>query len=422
MAKLNKLSAAKVAKTKKPGRYGDGGGLWLHVSQGKGHVNRSWVFRYTIQDAEYLRSHPNKKGRAREMGLGAYPDFTLEEARERARKQRKLLADDIDPLEARNTERHTHRLQEARVVTFKTCAEEYIQNNKAGWKNAKHASQWENTLATYAYPHIGDLPVAEIDTNLVLKALRPIWETKAETARRVRGRIEAVLNYATVCEYRDGDNPARWRGHLNNVLPNLRKGVHFAAMPYADLPAFMKRLRENENMSARALEFTILSGVRTSQTIGATWDEIDFDNKMWIVPAERMKAEREHRVPLSDRMVEILTNLPREGDGAGFVFPGARNGRGLTNMAMLEALKHMDSNGYTVHGFRSTFRDWCAEQTAYANEVAEMALAHVVGDKTEAAYRRGDLLEKRIRLMQDWARYCEAPAVEASVVPMRAGA
>lgn len=391
MRGINKLSAAKVAKTTKPGRYGDGGGLWLNVTN---TGTKSWIFRYMLD------------GKVRQMGLGSVNDRSLVRARQRAQEYRELLLDKIDPLTHRNAQHRAQRLEETRTVTFRACAEEYIRDNKAAWKNAKHASQWQNTLSAYAYPIIGDLSVASIDTNLVLKVLRPIWQDKPETARRVRGRIEAILSYATVSEYRAGDNPARWRGHLSEVLPKVGKVKHHTALPYADLPALMMDLRFNDSVSARALEFTILCAARTGEVIGAKWPEIDLDAKVWTIPAERMKSSREHRVALSERAVEILQSLPRESD---FVFPGGRKGKGLSNMAMLELLKGMTSNGLTVHGFRSTFRDWCAEQTSYANEVAEMALAHVVGDKVEAAYRRGDMFERRARLMHDWARYCETP-------------
>lgn len=403
---LHKLTAKEVENLDKPGRYGDGGGLWLQVSK---WGTKSWTFRYMLG------------GRARQMGLGSIHTFRLKEARERARQFRQLVADGIDPIEARRSERTAARAENAKRLTFKEAAEKYIAAHKAGWRNEKHGDQWAATLERYAFPIAGDLSVADVDTPHILKILEPIWATKTETASRVRGRIESVLDWAAARNYRQGDNPARWRGHLDKLLPaktKVRKVKHREAMPYVDVPAFMATLRGMESVSARALEFTVLTAARTGETIGARWQEIDLAAKVWNVPASRTKSGREHRVPLPDRIIEMLSTLPTE-NGNEFVFIGARKSRGLSNMAMLELLRGIGDKGLTVHGFRSSFRDWAAEQTNYPREVAEAALAHVVSDRVEAAYRRSDLFEKRRRLMREWSRYCAAPAHQGDVVPMR---
>jgi integrase len=413
---VNKLSAVKVNKLSKPGRYGDGGGLWLQVSQvGKG-ITKSWLFRYMLH------------GKARQMGLGPLHTVSLADARERARQARALLLDDIDPIDARRGRRDEAKAEAAKRITFKDAAEKYITAHRAGWKNEKHGEQWTATLRTYAYPVIGELSVAAVETSHIMKILddndNPLWTTKTETASRVRGRMEAVLDWAKARHYRTGENPARWRGHLDKLLPaksKVRRVKHHDAMPYADVPAFVADLRDNDSVSARALEFTILTAVRTGEAIGAKWSEFDFAAKVWTVPGERTKSGREHRVPLSDRALEILASVPRE-DGNEHVFIGGRKGAGLSNMAMLELLRGMVENGLTVHGFRSSFRDWAGESTNFPREVAEAALAHVLPDKTEAAYRRGDALEKRRRLMDAWARYCARPVTAGDVVTLPARA
>lgn len=403
--RINQLSAAQVAKEARPGRYGDGNGLWLQVSQ---FGTKAWIFRFMLN------------GRARQMGLGSVETFSLKEARERARAARQLLADGVDPIEARNERKSTARADEAKRVTFADAAERYIKAHAPGWRSAKHADQWTATLDTYAKPIIGDLSVADVDTAHVMKVLEPIWTEKPETASRVRGRMEAVLDWAKARHYRTGDNPARWKGHLDHLLPakaKVAKVRHMPALPYADLPAFMERLAGMASISARALEFTILTAVRTNETIAAKWSEIDLVGKVWIIPAGRMKAGREHRVPLSDRALELLAAIPRE-EGNDHVFPGGRKGKGLSNMAMLELLRGLDgAAGITVHGFRSTFRDWAAERTSFPREIAEAALAHTLKDKTEAAYLRSDALDKRRRLMAAWAKFCaERPARAADNV------
>jgi integrase len=361
---------------------------------------KAWLFRF------------ERDGRERQMGLGPVSTLSLAEARERARECRKILLDGRDPIQVRNAERIQRRTETARGVTFKECAERYIAAHEASWRNEKHREQWKSTLARYAYPIIGGLSVSAIDTALVVKVIEALWATKPETATRLRGRVESVLNWATVRGFRAGDNPARWRGHLDKLLPargKVKPVKHQAALPYAEIPTFMADLRSRDGISARALELTILTAGRTGEVIGARWSEFDVEAKVWTIPAERMKGGREHRVPLNDRAVAILTALPREGDGDGFVFIGARADRPLSNMAMLELMRGLRP-GYVPHGFRSTFRDWAAETTNYQNHIVEMALAHVVGDRVEAAYRRGDLFEKRRRLMGDWARYCSRQA------------
>lgn len=392
---INKLSAAQVSSTRKPGLHGDGGGLYLQVAEAKGGgVTKSWLFRFMLA------------GKARHMGLGSVNDFTLKEARERARLARQQVSDGIDPIEARKEKFASLRSEDAKRITFAEAAKRYIKAHAAGWKNAKHADQWANTLTTYAHPVIGELSVAQVDTGHVMKILEPIWTEKAETASRVRGRIENVLDWAKARHYRSGDNPARWRGHLDKLLParsKVAKVQHHPALPHAALPSFMKRLRAMDSISARALEFTILTAVRTSEAIGATEAEIDFEAKVWTIPAERMKAGKVHRVPLSDRALAIIAATPREA-GSPYLFPGAKSGKPLSNMAMLELLRGMEGKTLTVHGFRSTFRDWAAEATGFPREIAEAALAHRVTG-VEGAYQRGDLLAKRRRLMAAWAAF-----------------
>jgi integrase len=408
MRRVHKLTPLAIKSKKNPGLYGDGGGLYLKVTD---TGSKSWVLRYMLA------------GRARYMGLGPVEIVPLGSARDRATEARRKLLDGIDPIAERQASRTEARAEAAKAMTFQQCAELYISGQEGSWKNAKHRDQWPTTLKTYVYPVIGALSVAAIDTGMVLKVIEPIWNKKPDTAGRVRGRIEAVLSWATVREYRTGDNPARWRGHLDNVLPKrskVRAVKHHKALPYIEVPAFMGDLRESKFISARALELTILTALRTGEVIGAQWPEFDFAEKIWTVPGARMKAGRDHRVPLSERALTILAELPRE---AKFVFPGGKVGKPLSNMAMLELLRGMKGNGLTVHGFRSSFRDWAADRTSYANHVVEMALAHTVKDRVEAAYRRGELMEKRARLMTERAAYCEAPAIAGdNVTPLRQAA
>ena len=394
-----KLSELRV-KHSKLGMHGDGGNLWLQVSGKLEQPARSWLLRFT------------HNRRARYMGLGPYPDVTLAQAREKAQDARRLLRAGKDPIEERRAQVAAQALAAAKAMTFQQCAKAYIEAHKAGWKNPKHAAQWSSTLEAYAYPVFGHLPVQAVDVGLVMKAVEPIWGAKTETASRLRGRVEAVLDWATVRGFRTGENPARWRGHLDHLLParsKVQKVEHHAALPYSAIGAFMAELRGQEGASARALEFAILTAGRTGEIIGAAWNEIDLEARHWTVPAERMKGSREHRVPLAEPALKILQEQAKVNQ-RGFVFPGGKAGKPLSSMALLMLLRRMKRDDLTSHGFRSTFRDWAAEQTSFPNEVAEMALAHAVSDKVEAAYRRGDLFEKRRLLMDAWAAWCATPA------------
>lgn len=395
---IGKLTALKVEREKRPGIYADGGGLCLRVTT---EGTKNWVFRFMLN------------GRARWMGLGPLHTIGLSDARARAAEYRKQRHDGVDPIDSRRAAKQQSVLDAGRAITFRQCAEAYMASHASGWRNAKHAAQWQATLATYADPIIGHLAVASIDTPEVMRVIEPIWPSKTETANRLRGRIEAVLDWAKVRGYRQGENPARWRGHLDNLLParaKVKRVEHHPALPHATIGEFVEALRNQEGNAARALEFAILTAARTGETIGATWAEIDLAAKVWAVPASRMKAGREHRVPLSVRAIQILVGMaPERGKSplaSAFVFSGAKVGRPLSNMAFLMLLRRMKHEGITAHGFRSTFRDWAAERTNYPREVAEMALAHAIADKVEAAYRRGDLFEKRRRLMDEWERYC----------------
>ena len=389
---FEKLSDLKVRKVKTPGYLGDGGGLYLQVSPS---LSKSWVFRYQID------------GRTREMGLGSFNTFGLRDARDRATSCRKLLADGVDPIDQRNAAQQKKQLADARVMTFGQCCGKYIEAHRSGWKNAKHAGQWDATLRTYC-TLLWPLDVATIDTALVMKCLEPIWTAKTETASRVRGRIESVLAWATVRKFRTGDNPASWRNHLDQLLPKrskVQKVEHRAALPYADMPEFMTKLRLREGLSARVLELQILTATRPGETAGAQWDEVDLAAAIWIIPAERMKADKEHRVPLSATALSILQSLPHVSPS---IFPGV-NGRPITTAAAMKLLKELQPD-ITAHGFRSTFRDWAAETTKHPREVIEAAMAHRLKDKSEAAYQRGDLLIRRAKLMNDWDRHCRSAA------------
>ena len=407
MARLvDKLTPLAVSKAKKPGYYGDGGGLWLQVSPSG---SKSWIFRFTLSKKQ------------REMGLGAVHTVTLPEARARAKEYRLILLEGKDPLDTRKASKLVEALERAKMMTFDQCAAAYIAAHRSGWKNAKHASQWENTLETYASPIIGKMPVALVDTALVVKVLSPIWQTKTETATRLRGRIESILDWATVSKYRQGDNPARWRGHLDNLLADpsrSKRTAHHPALPWQEVGAFMAALRGQDGIAAKAVEFAILTACRSGEIRLATWAEFDLDAALWVIPAERMKAKREHRVPLSAAALALLETMPRMGD---LVFPGAKPGKPLSDMSLTAVLRRMKRSDITVHGFRSSFRDWCAESVAnsFPREVCEHALAHSLPDKVEAAYRRGDLIEKRIMLMQAWADYCGKVPEAASVTPIR---
>lgn len=407
--KLNNVLTPLAVKNAKPGRHADGGGLHLLV---KDSGARSWVYRFMLN------------GKSRDIGLGAAgPEgISLAIARDARDALRFKVKAGIDPLEERQREaaEALATAQAAKVagVTFKAVAETYIGANEGSWRNDKHRQQWKNTLATYVYPVIGELPVAEVGTAHVLQILEPIWKGKAETASRVRGRIETILDAAKARGYREGENPARWRGHIAQILParsRLTRG-HHKAMVYEAIPAFVGALHKRDAVAALALEFTILTAARTGEVIGATWDEVDLDKAIWTIPASRMKAGKEHRVPLSPRAVEILKATLKLGKET--LFPAIRGGK-MSGMAMTMLLRRMKVE-VTVHGFRSGFRDWSAECTGYAHEVAEVALAHTIENKVERAYRRGDLFDKRRRLMDDWANYCASiPAAGAKVTPIR---
>jgi len=392
-----KLKTLVIDRKMPPGRYGDGGGLYLLVGP---TGSKSWVFRYKVNRVE------------RAMGLGPYPTVTLADARKKAEHCRRLRAERRDPLAEAAAERERAKIEAARATTFKQCADAYLAVHEAGWKNPKHRQQWRNTLETYAYPVIGSLPVQTVDVPLLLKILQPLWATKTVTAGRVRSRIEAILDWAKVNKYREGENPARWRGNLDQALPKpskVHRVKHHPALPYTEAPAFLVRLRQRKAIAALACEFLILTAGRTSPVLDCKWQEIDELGAVWTVPAEKMKSDRDHRVPLSKPALAILEQMKRLRRDE-YVFPGNEKNAPLSNMAILTLLHRMGRSDITGHGFRSTFKDWTAECTNFANEVSEMALAHVVGDKVEAAYRRGVMFEKRRRLMEAWAQYCTASA------------
>ena len=403
-----KLTILKLKALTAPGRYGDGSGLWLQVRDAE---HRSWLFRYI------------SGGKHRQMGLGPFPDVSLAEAREAAHGYRAAVRQGQDPIEERRKAK-AGALNTSRAMTFRQVADRYIAAHEAAWRNDKHRYQWRATL-DLACEQIGRTPIAEVTTNDVIRVLEGIWRTKTETASRLRGRLEAVLDFAAAHEWRAGENPARWRGHLAKLLPPPSKITtvqHHAALPWSEMSTFMAELRDEDGVAARALEFTILTAARTSETIGATWSEINFQAAVWTVPAARMKAGREHRVPLSDATLNLLEALVELGNNhaSGWVFPGGRAGRPLSNMSMIMLLRRMSRLDLTVHGFRSTFRDWSAEATNHPREVAEQALSHALADKVEAAYRRSDLFEKRRWLMDDWSRVCVQLAKSADVLPNRA--
>ena len=404
--RTGKLNALTVKRLTAPGRYGDGGGLWLQVRDAG---RRSWLLRYMLA------------GQARSMGLGSVEDVSLAEARDLAREARKLARAGVDPIAQR---REMRRAGHGQGMTFKDVALLYVASHEGTWRNAKHRQQWTSTLDAYAHPILGSLPVPSVDVGAVLRVLEPIWREKPETASRLRGRIESILDYARARGWRDGENPARWRGHLAELLPSrakVRAVEHHAALPWRDAPAFMALLAKQEGVAAKALQFTILTAARTNEALGMVWEELDLDTATWTVPAGRMKGKREHRVPLSGPALAILREMQPGAAPDTFVFPGMKPGKSLSDMAMTAVLRRMKRDDLTVHGFRSSFRDWCAEQTAYPREVAEAALAHTLKDKVEAAYRRGDLFERRARLMAEWAGYLARPRADGEILPMRRG-
>jgi integrase len=415
--KLNvkRVESIIAGRDKEPKRYyGDGGGLWLVVTkrdEASKPLAASFVFRFMLY------------GKSREMGLGSAWDVGLADAREKARLARvRVRIDNADVVEEKRAEKKAKRaaalVEQARRMTFRECAAKFIRSRETEWKNDKHRYQWGATIET-ANQVLGDIPVADIDTALVMRVIEPLWTTRTETASRLRGRIESILAWARVAGFRtEPENPARWKGHLEHLLPKKSKIApveHHAALPYRDVGAFVAELRQQGGTAARALDFLILTWSRTGEVIGARWDEINFNEKIWTVPATRMKGSKEHRVPLCDRAMEIIAEMrdilsrrPSE-----FVFQGLKDGQPLSNMSLLMLLRRMGHAELTAHGFRSSARDWAAEQTAFPAEVAELALAHTVSDKVEAAYRRGDAFEKRRKLALAWGRYVSAPAIQS---------
>jgi integrase len=401
MAKnIQRLTAIAVTRASKPGLYPDGAGLYLRVAR---NGSKSWAFRFTLN------------GKPREMGLGGLTKVGLADARKKATDVRRTLSDGYDPVTLRQEEEARRpaavKLTAAHSMTFDKCAEAYISAHEISWRNEKHRQQWRNTLTTYVSSVFGSTPIQNVDIDLVMKVIEPLWRTKTETARRVRGRIEVILDWARVRGYRTGENPARWRGNMDHLLParsKVRPIKHHAALPYSEISAFMQDLRKIEGVSAAALEFLILTVGRTGEVIYARRPEINLKDKVWIIPAARMKSSREHRVPLSPPAIAVLKQMPESEDG--YLFPGRSSGAPLSNMALLMTLGRMNRGNITAHGFRSTFRDWAAECTNFPREVVEMALAHVIEDRTEAARRSGDLFDKRRRLMDGWARFCQQPS------------
>lgn len=406
--KAAELGALEVGRLDKPGLHFVGGvaGLALQVTAGG---TRSWILRVLIG------------GKRRDMGLGGFPDVTLAGAREAARAARAKIKEGVDPIADMKARRSALYAARAASMTFSEAAAAYIAVKEHEWKNAKHGDQWRNTLKEYAYPVIGNVFVRDVEQSHVMRVLEPIWLTKTETAKRLRGRIERVLDWSRVRGYRNGENPARWRGHLDTLLQSpgkVQKRTHFPALPFDELGAFMEALRQQEGMGARALEFAILTAARSGEVRGATWNEIDLADASWTIPADRMKMKREHRAALNDAAVALLESLPRTCD---LIFPNTK-GNMLSDMTLTAVLRRMGRSDITAHGFRSTFRDWCSERTNYPRDVAEMALAHAIGDKVEAAYRRGDLFEKRRRMMKEWGKFSAKVQTAGTVMPIKSRA
>lgn len=386
MGGVHKLSARKVSTVGVAGRLSDGAGLYLYV---KNTGRKSWVYMW------------KKDGRRREMGLGGYPAVSLAKARLKAQIQRELISEGVDPLAARAKEKNAPK-----ITSFGEAADHLVETLKGDWSSEKHRQQWKRTVSHYCEP-IRALPVDKIDTDDIMRVLKPIWTTKEETARRLRSRIERILDYSTAHGWREGEKPARWKGHLKDLLPkrDSSRKSNFAAMPYEKIPDFLKTLRQQDGSASLALEFTIHTAARTNEALGAVWDEIDFEKALWIVPAERMKGKQEHVVPLTSQCLEVLKKSHAM-KVSKYIFPGGKKDRPLSNMSMNMLMRRMGIENTTVHGFRSSFRDWCGDKTEYPREVAEAALAHKIGNKVEQAYRRRNALEKRQGLMSEWSTYC----------------
>ncbi|OYU26355.1 MAG: integrase [Burkholderiales bacterium PBB2] len=406
--KAKELAPLSVGRLNQKGRHAVGGvaGLYLYIGESG---SRSWVLRAMVGS------------KRRHIGLGGFPDVPLAQAKERARKARDEIAQGIDPIARKREAMSQLRARQAIAITFQTAAEAYISAHGDTWRSAKHLAQWTASLKNYVYPVIGDLQIQDVGQEHVLKILEPIWKTKTETASRLRGRLEVVLDWAAVRKYRAGDNPARWKGHLDKLLAapgKIQKVTHFRTLPIDAMPEFMLTLRQRNCAAARALEFTILTAARSGEARGTTWAEVDMGAKVWTIPAERMKAGKEHRVPLSDEAIRLIKQMPRI-EGSNFVFSAPRGGA-LSDMALTQILRRMGANA-VPHGFRSTFRDWAAERTNHPRELAEQALAHALENKVEAAYRRGDALEKRRNLMSDWASFigngASEPAASDQLAP-----
>lgn len=398
MSNIEKFTDLAVRKLSRPGVYGDGKGLYIRVTEGG---TKHWIYRFEL------------KGKAHWMGLGPYPEVTLYGARAKRLEASRIRLAGKNPI----AERDAVEAKKKGALTFQECADQYIASHRSGWKNPKHADQWVNTIATYCGPIIGKLPVNEVNVGSVMRVLEPIWTTKVATAGHIRGRIESILDWATVRGYREGDNPARWKGQLDHLLPSSRKvkkTKHHAALGYTQMGELMGKLRQQTGIAAKALEFTILTACRSSEGRLAQWGEIDLKSRVWIIPGERMKMGKEHRVPLSDAAMAVLNQMDQS---TTLIFPSKVAGP-LSDVRLTAVLRRMGHIDTTVHGFRSTFRDWASESTAYPRDVAEMALAHSIGDKVEAAYRRGDLFTKRTRMMEDWAQFCNQTQ-SGDVVPLR---
>lgn len=399
MSKPHKITDLAVRKLSKPGVHRAGDGLYIRVTESG---SKHWIHRFNLD------------GKAHWMGLGPYPEITLDQASDKALEARRHRLAGKNPIAERDAENSRKR----GALTFQECADQYIASHRSGWKNPKHVNQWTNTIATYCGPIIGKLPVKQVDVAHIMRVLDPIWATKAETASRVRGRIESILDWATVRGYREGDNPARWKGQLDHLLSKISKVkrvTHHKALGYTQMAELMVSLRQVAGNGSKALEFAILTACRSGEVRFATWEEVNLKDNVWIIPAERMKAGKEHRIPLSDAALAVLDQMDQS---TNLIFPGMTEGKALSDMSLSAALRRMGRDDITVHGFRSTFRDWAAECTAYPREVAEMALAHTIGDKVEAAYRRGDLFAKRTRMMQEWANFCNQTQ-GGEVIPLK---